>query len=300
MKSAGKDKDFYEIFPSRFRLDNNYINMIYLQDIHKDRFECKFAMPLCFPLFMFLSVETTLERECIASGYCSVSTWSPSFTIFEEHFVICFCLDLSSLLEITKLNIHLLFMLFIRSWCSRSRRRMGRITFWRLVPARREITGQATSLLWLISCGRLEAVRWPTRKNLLDPSYTTSIWGKLNKSSPTDFAALSTCQTLRCFHCLTLQAFLFLTVFMYLPNWLQTIFFDSFKAKCWTPCMTSTVVSKWATMCSRAALTATVSQVSLHNISWGVLGHFIFIQLYNSIVESLHLMLMKPMRMKWL
>lgn len=55
---------------------------------------------------------------------------------------------------------------------------MGWIIFWRLVPGRRGITGQVTSPLWSTSCGQPEAARWQTRKTLLDPSYTTSIWGE--------------------------------------------------------------------------------------------------------------------------
>lgn len=45
------------------------------------------------------------------------------------------------------------------------------------------------------------------------------------------------------------------------------IFFYSLTAKCWTPCMTSTAASSWATTCSRAAHTATVSQVTLAGIA---------------------------------
>lgn len=158
-------------------------------------------------------------------------------------------------LEITKLNRHLLFMLFFPSWCSSSRQRMGRVIFWRLVPGRREITGQVTSPLWSTSCGQPEAARWRTRKTMLDPSYTTSIWGEPCKLK---FAhrLFSIVRILNPVFSLSYPAFV------------------SFEAKCWTPCTTSTVASTWATTWSRAALTATVSQVSLHNISWCLLGSF--------------------------
>lgn len=104
-----------------------------------------------------------------ASGYCVVRTWSPSSAL------------LPVIIRIYKSSGNYppesLFF-FWPSWCSSSRQRMGWIIFWRLVPGRRETTGQLTSLLWLTSCRQLEVVRSQTRKTLLAPSYTTSIWGK--------------------------------------------------------------------------------------------------------------------------
>lgn len=142
----------------------------------------------CFPLCMFLLVETALK----VWPY-QLTWWEnllPQVTVLSgpdlhhqptlgNNLLPCFYLNLLRTLEITKLKSHLLFMLFFPySWCSSSRQRMGWLIFWRLVPGRRGITGQATSSLWSTSCGQPEAARWQSRKTLLDPSYTRSIWGE--------------------------------------------------------------------------------------------------------------------------
>ncbi len=153
----------------------------------------------CFPLFMFLLVETRLwvrlhqlrlsdlftlplMRKCIASGYCFVLTWSPSSSNFEEESVLG---PLYKVLWHLQNWTSISFLFFFPSWCWSSRQRMRWITFWRLVPGRREITGQQTSLLRSTSCGLPKVRRWQTSKILLDLGYTTSIWGKSHKQKCT-------------------------------------------------------------------------------------------------------------------
>lgn len=152
------------------------------------------------------------------------------------------------------------FLYFFPSWCSSSRQRMRWIIFWRLVPGRREIFGQLTSPLRSTSCGRPTAGSWQTSKTLLDPGYTTSIWGKPRKQKFTR-RLCSIARNLVVFPLPHPADSLLLSLLVFTS---LSYFFVSFKAKCWTPCMTSTAVSRWATMWSRAALTATVSQVRLY------------------------------------
>lgn len=152
------------------------------------------------------------------------------------------------------------FCIFFPSWCSSSRQRMRWIIFWRLVPGRREIFGQLTSPLRSTSCRRPTAGSWQTSKTLLDPGYTTSIWGKPRKQKFTR-RLCSIARNLVVFPLPHPADSLLLSLLVFKS---LSYFFVSFKAKCWTPCMTSTAVSRWATMWSRAALTATVSQVRLY------------------------------------
>lgn len=98
--------------------------------------------------------------------------------------------------------------------------------------------------------------RWPVNKTLLDPSYTTSIWGKLCRQNLSHILCSIICK-------LNLMVFsLPRPVCLWLYLHLFLIVSGPLIARCWTPCMMFTVESRWAIMWSRAALTATASQVS--------------------------------------